>query len=217
MYYANPCATITVDAVVIRDARRHAQMEANRFDFLARSLTLTGTRRRAVGGLVAGALGLLVSQAEETAAKKRKGKKRKKKGSGSRSRSRSGSGSHPTTCPGGYSNCGEQCVDLRDNTQHCGACSTVCSPGKSCCNGVCANLQDDDNHCAACGHRCRTTDRETPQVNAAEICSNGACLECTLEGFIDQGKPPRCCRGLTQCPPKGALPARCFPADRPCP
>ena len=187
-------------------------MDGSDFDALTRSLTTASSRRRITGGLLGGALGLLGwhDQANEVLAKKGKGKKKKKRGGQRRTQSLS--------CPSGYTACGQQCVDLTDNTQHCGACFTVCSPGKACCSGTCANLQDDDNHCAACGRRCRTRDEETPRLNAAEICSNGACVDCSIAGNIREGGPSTCCRGLRFCPGNatGSVPARCIPANQAC-
>jgi hypothetical protein len=55
-------------------------MDAERFDSLARSLTGGGSRRHALTGLVAGALGLLGARAGETAAHDLKAKCKKKSG-----------------------------------------------------------------------------------------------------------------------------------------
>jgi hypothetical protein len=64
---------------------RHGSMDETRFDALARSLGTAGSRRRALGGLLLGALVLVGSQADETAAhdalkscKKKSGKQKKK-------------------------------------------------------------------------------------------------------------------------------------------
>jgi hypothetical protein len=191
---------------VVASSSSGAQMDGSRFDTLARSLGTTGSRRRALAGLLAGALGLLAFRAEETAARKRKGKPKKRKKGG-------------LTCPSGYTACGQQCVDIKDNTLHCGACFVVCSPGKTCCNGVCANLQDDDNHCSVCGQRCRTNDIETARLSAAEICSNGACVDCSIAGNIRDGNPTTCCRGLKFCPgaSDGSSASKCVPAGQTCP
>ena len=57
-------------------------MDAPRFDRLTRALTTAGSRRRALGGLLLGSLGLLGSHRDEASAKKKKPcppcKKRKK-------------------------------------------------------------------------------------------------------------------------------------------
>ena len=55
-------------------------MDAERFDTLARSLTRGGSRRHALTGLAAGALGLLGARAEEAAAHDLKDKCKKKSG-----------------------------------------------------------------------------------------------------------------------------------------
>jgi hypothetical protein len=81
-----------------------------------------------------------------------------------------------------------------------------------------ANLQDNDNHCGTCGHRCLTRDEETPRLNAAEICSSGACVDCHTEGTINPGQPTICCRGLRFCPgtANGSIPSRCIRPDQTC-
>ena len=57
-------------------------MDAGQFDILTRRLGLAGSRRRALGGVLLGALGLLGVPHDQTAAKKKKPcppcKKRKK-------------------------------------------------------------------------------------------------------------------------------------------
>jgi hypothetical protein len=180
-------------------------MDGSHVDNLARLLSTRGSRRGGLAGVVTGALSLLALRAEETAAKKGKGKRKKRKKSS-------------LSCPSGYSACGQQCVDLTDNTQHCGACFVVCSPGKVCCGGVCANLLDDDNHCSACGRRCLTRDEETPLIDAAEICSNGACVDCSIAGNIRVEGLTTCCRGLKFCPGNqaGTTANRCVAATQAC-
>src|SRR5687768_10171670 len=56
-------------------------MDAKRFDALARALTSETTRRRTLGGLLGGTLGLLgwLGREDVGSAKKTKGKKKKKK------------------------------------------------------------------------------------------------------------------------------------------
>jgi hypothetical protein len=178
-------------------------MDGSRFDTLARTLSTTGSRRRALAGLVAGSLGLVALRAEETAAKKGKGKKRKKRKKKSPS----------LTCPSGYTACGQQCFDLRDNTQHCGTCATVCSPGKDCCNGVCTNLQDDDNNCLTCGVKCLPDPLlDRPQ---GAICVNGTCEQCYFQGSLPEPAPFSCCRGLIRCSDNRGR-NNCIPAGGTC-
>src|SRR5215207_4919203 len=55
---------------VIRPSKKMS-MDVSRFDSLARSLTLVGSRRRTLAGVLLGSLGLLGSRAEEAAAKEK--------------------------------------------------------------------------------------------------------------------------------------------------
>jgi hypothetical protein len=191
-------------------------MDGSRFDSIARLLDAPGSRRVALTTLLGGTLGLF-TLTEGGAKKKKKGKRGNGKKTGGRQDGRQG-GTAALTCPGGYSNCGEQCVDLRDNPGHCGACGTVCSPGKVCCGGVCANLQADDTNCGTCGRQCLTRDEQTTRIDAAEICSNGACVECSIAGSLRPDSPRTCCSGLKFCPgpADGSGPNRCIPANQTC-
>jgi len=40
-------------------------------------------------------------------------------------------------CSSGITNCGGACVNLANNSNHCGACGNVCTGGHSCLNKVC--------------------------------------------------------------------------------
>jgi hypothetical protein len=178
-------------------------MDGTAFDALTRALTRWGTRRRVVrlaAGLALG--GVAVASSSSIDAKKKRGKKGKKRG-------RRG-----PSCPAGYSPCGEQCFDLRDNPQHCGACATVCSPGKDCCGGVCANRLDDDNHCGTCGIVCRgSPTAERPQGG---ICVNGVCQQCALAGSRQGESPLPCCRGLQLCQDDAGTRNDCISTSQAC-
>ncbi|MEZ4563024.1 MAG: hypothetical protein R2853_09830 [Thermomicrobiales bacterium] len=186
-------------------------MESEHVDRFSRTLATALSRRTSLGA--AALLGLV--PIVETRAKRRKKKKKKKKKKNQQKKNQSQP--QQIECPGGYTACGEQCVDLSDHVEHCGACATVCSPGKTCCQGTCVNLQDNDNHCAACGKRCKTSDDETPRIDAAEICQAGACIECSLEGSIDEEAPKLCCQGLQICAGTIQHPSpRCIPESEAC-
>ena len=61
--------------LVDQDREHHPQellIDGPAFDTLTRSLTTTGSRRRALGSLLAGTLGLFGSQTEQAAARKKK-------------------------------------------------------------------------------------------------------------------------------------------------
>src|SRR3954471_2969127 len=145
-------------------------MDSSDFDAFTRLLTNPGSRRTALAAL-GGMISVLRwhSPSDDVLAKRPKKKKKK----------RGGTTSPPppptstVSCPTGYTACGEQCFDLTDNRENCGACSVVCSQTKTCCNGVCVDLLDNDSNCSACGHACLTRDEDTTLEHAAEMCSSG--------------------------------------------
>jgi hypothetical protein len=69
--------------------------------------------------------------------------------------------------------CGEACVNLRDDTRHCGACGVACRADQLCnggkcvckslglftdtadCAGKCVNLSNNADHCGKCDRKCR--------------------------------------------------------------
>jgi hypothetical protein len=72
-------------------------------------------------------------------------------------------------CVGGAVLCGDRCVSLRSDNEHCGACGMRCRAGTMCsegvcgvtcggglmaCNGACKDLQNDGQHCGACNTAC---------------------------------------------------------------
>lgn len=70
------------------------------------------------------------------------------------------------SCPPGMNRCGGKCVDLRNDSNHCGKCGqpctggTVCKSGSCCppsmtnCGGLCADLFSDAKHCGKCNQSC---------------------------------------------------------------
>lgn len=98
-------------------------MDAPRFDDLTRALAQTGWTRRATARALAGAVLVPVFSfaADETAAKKRK-KRKKKRGK---------------SCATGEVACGNACVELQTDPDHCGGCGKACDPGETCVGGVC--------------------------------------------------------------------------------
>lgn len=84
-------------------------------------------------------------------------------------------------CNGGFTRCGDICVDVLSDPNHCGSCDApLCPEGASCANGdchcpasapvACANrcvdLQSDVEYCGGC-------DAEPCPIGAT--CANGAC------------------------------------------
>lgn len=76
------------------------------------------------------------------------------------------------------------CANLKESTEHCGACNRKCPAGNVCvngvckltcqtgsvnCNGVCVELRLSNQHCGACGNVC----------NPGEICDGRGSCELT--------------------------------------
>jgi hypothetical protein len=83
-----------------------------------------------------------------------------------------------TSCPAGATACGESCVDLTVDPDHCGACASRCTDGHACvagacvcpsgttdCGGRCVDLSSASSDCGACGHAC----------GEGGVCAGGAC------------------------------------------
>ena len=85
-------------------------------------------------------------------------------------------------CEGEQVDCGDGCVDLDNDPQHCGACdnacdddevcdqgacATICGEGLTPCDGACVDLDVNPDHCGGCGVACLE----------GEVCVEGACLE----------------------------------------
>ena len=121
-------------------------MDGSRFDALTKALAESGSRRRALGGFLAGALALLGGlQTEEVAAKKcnqkdkKKRKRCKKKNKGNTTPSPLSpppgtTAPMPVPCPNclGFSTChanGRCCID---NYNYCGQDAFGC---RACCSG----------------------------------------------------------------------------------
>jgi hypothetical protein len=97
---------------------------------------------------------------------------------------------HHCGCAQGLTRCGSQCVNLRNNSRHCGTCTHVCPTGQHCsagkcvcapghhlCSGQCVSLSTDPKNCGSCGHACA----------AGETCQNSTCM------------PMQCPTGMTNC------------------
>jgi hypothetical protein len=140
-------------------------MDDSRFDSLARSLGTAGSRRRALGGLLAGTLGLLGSRTEHAAAKKKpcppckkrkQGKCKKKLPEGTGCTDSSGRGG---TCQGGSCVAAvappppDPCAGQPPGAP-CPPCDrrgTTCLPGNSrsdaCCSGTCLGTNTGPGVC----------------------------------------------------------------------
>jgi hypothetical protein len=102
--------------------------------------------------------------------------------------------------------CGDECVDLRHNRRHCGACGNACAAGSRCCDGECINVRSNDDHCGACGNAC---------PNDTPTCCAGTCIREVYSEDMNNcgGCGWRCPEGATWC---GAA-VCCFPdPDKEC-
>jgi hypothetical protein len=69
-------------------------------------------------------------------------------------------------CPPSMELCGDTCVKLEVNSEHCGACGVACGEGfcagsvclcegeLSVCDGACVDVRADPTNCGACGVVC---------------------------------------------------------------
>jgi hypothetical protein len=112
-------------------------------------------------------------------------------------------GSGQCGCTGGLSACGTACVNLQNDTSHCGTCDHPCGATEVCagggcvlecpagtqsCSGSCADLATDPSHCGTCDHACPadSTCQASQCVctvlacgaaccSAGQVCTAGAC------------------------------------------
>jgi hypothetical protein len=92
-------------------------------------------------------------------------------------------------CEKPYTRCGNECVVLFRNHEHCGSCGNACGPSASCnggkcqtctghgrrlCGTDCAFVIGDNKHCGRCNNRCIPP----------RLCRQGNCL--THEEWVDR-------------------------------
>jgi hypothetical protein len=71
-------------------------------------------------------------------------------------------------CGGNLTQCGETCVDEKNDPLNCGGCGTSCDGG-ACCTGQCVDTTSDNGNCGACGKAC-----DGGTVCVANVCSVSA-------------------------------------------
>ena len=170
-------------------------MDANRFDSLARSLTVARSRRGAVGSLLAGTLGLL-GLAEAVAKKKGKGKK----GKGKKKKDRCKKGEK--RCDKKCCEAGQECIEGVCYSPCVPACGTVGGEQEICCFGFCANLSTDSQNCGQCGTVCAEN----------EVCRFANCV-CDGPRCPTGAGTTRCCPAVNGVCCEGG---KCCPAGETC-
>jgi hypothetical protein len=80
-------------------------------------------------------------------------------------------------CSQGQTRCGDRCVNLQKNENHCGSCSNRCGSNQTCCNGRCVNLQRNERHCGSCSIRC-----SEGSECVEGVCQGGGCPPVACEG-----------------------------------
>ncbi|HKP55864.1 MAG TPA: hypothetical protein VJV78_04060 [Polyangiales bacterium] len=104
-------------------------------------------------------------------------------------------GTAPPVCDQGMT-CGKSCVDIKQNTEHCGgcdhrcpgtdhgepicsqgACAVACDDGYTRCGDRCYKLSSDANHCGSCMFSCPS------ESNSAVACVDGKCQTTCDPGF----------------------------------
>jgi endoglucanase len=131
----------------------------------------------------------------------------------------------PDTCGAGLDSCNNQCVDLKSDSSHCGACGTACGAGRTCSNGVCGCLssqtlcgstcvdtQTDVVHCGGCtatacpsGNFCMAG--HCSATCTLTTCGAGQCVDtqtnsaaCGSCGHVCPSNLPACISGVCSCP-----------------
>jgi hypothetical protein len=194
-------------------------MDAERFDTLTRTFTGAGTRRRALGGLLLGSLGLLGWQtAEDTDAHDLKAKCKKKSGDAKKKclkKAKKHAAQHASeTPPQGPPPCANGIKDGNETDIDCGGSCRKCGTGKTCqgpadcASGYCKNQvctvptcsdnvkngTESDVDCGGSCPRCLNTQQCTgPNDCVTAYCVNNTCQACPAE-FAECGTD-----GSTQC------------------
>jgi hypothetical protein len=155
-------------------------MNERRFDTIARGMAGPLPRRPLVGALV-GALLAAWATPEHALACKHEGRKCDKNKDCCNGARCKGGKNGKCRCKGGFTKCGNDCVNLDNNENHCGACNIACGPGETCCTFIgdtgpeteCFDLSSQQT---ACGTSCDTV------VNCRNFDPDRQCIdgECVL-------------------------------------
>ncbi|MEZ4429243.1 MAG: LamG-like jellyroll fold domain-containing protein [Nannocystaceae bacterium] len=101
-----------------------------------------------------------------------------------------GSTTDTDVCPQGEEDCGDGCVQIDGDPEHCGgcriacdvddvcvrgSCEPTCDPGKIACDGACVDPMTNDEHCGGCGHECNWGSEYGHDYD----CVDGECVWCS--------------------------------------
>jgi hypothetical protein len=179
--------------------QRLLSMDDSRFDTLARSLGTAGSRRRALGGVLAGTLGILgwhedhetVAHNAATACKKKSGKKKRACLKKAKKHAAQHAAQTPPapTCTDNIKNGSETDVDCGGSCPKCGV-GKQCVQAADCASGYCAGGQCvvGQGTCAAGANAC-------PGFEPSTVCNTqpgvGTC-HCVI---ANEGGATRCASG----------------------
>jgi hypothetical protein len=131
-------------------------------------------------------------------------------------------------CDTDFTECGDECVDLLTDVEHCGECDNLCPVGGDCvegdcvcpdgeedCGGVCTDTQITYEHCGECDHSCVNNqicvegacDCDTGLSDCSDVCvdlttDDDHCGDCDIVCRSDQfcaDSSCTCADGLTDC------------------
>src|SRR6187549_3027434 len=86
----------------------------------------------------------------------------------------------PFTCDAGTA-CSQECVDLKLDSRHCGACGQACPEGYACADGTCYVRDCPGERCAEAtvclGETCVDRTCFGVECTPDRACAKGACVE----------------------------------------
>jgi hypothetical protein len=97
----------------------------------------------------------------------------------------------PLTCGAGTAQCGAQCVNLKEDPNHCGSCDKTCAATESCAAGECYprcndQVRNGNESDVDCGGAC-TACPDARTCATANDCASGVCLnsKCVARSCTD--------------------------------
>lgn len=94
-------------------------------------------------------------------------------------------------CDEGFERCGEGCVDVMEDSSHCGGCNQSCLPHQNCEEGECLDLCPAGT--VVCGEECIDDVEENP------LHCGGCNIVCRSDQYCEEGECRDLCPGETLC------------------